>query len=303
MPRPWESATWNWRYLKRTWRYTSRRSAPWNCGPVRKTPPACRAVLGSTNQFTVGWQPKSGGSEKAAGLANVTDTIAVNVGDGVVHTQAVFDYQILRGSLGELIAEVPSDQRLLDVQAPGLRDWQTEAAAGRQRVKVRLYAPATETVRLELHTEAPISPQAFWQVRIRLQFEGTLFTDECGGEIVEKALVAENEGLLIRIPNDEIYASKPSYSPLRVDKLQLHVRVGQGHLLAAKCLRSRSIARNQWNGQRAGDRFGHYRVVSARINRARKSPEPLRPWTVRRISGRKMTTGSPVSGADEMIVV
>ena len=51
----------------------------------------------------------------------MTDTISVEVGDGVVHTHAVFDYQILRGSLGELIVEVPADQRLLDVQTPGLR--------------------------------------------------------------------------------------------------------------------------------------------------------------------------------------
>jgi hypothetical protein len=129
--------------------------------PDAKDATRLRAVLGSTNQFTVGWQPKSGGSDKAAGLANVTDTIAVDVGDGVVHTQAVFDYQILRGSLAELVVEVPSDQRLLDVQAPGLRDWQAETSGGRQRVKVRLYAPATETVRLELHGEAPISEQAF----------------------------------------------------------------------------------------------------------------------------------------------
>jgi len=120
-----------------------------------------RAALGSTNQFTVSWQAKSGSSDKAAGLANVSDMIDVDVGDGVVHTHAVFDYQILRGSLGELIVEVPSGQRLLDVQAPGLRDWQTEAAGDRQRVKVRLHAPATEAVRLELHTEAPIPDQAF----------------------------------------------------------------------------------------------------------------------------------------------
>ena len=126
-----------------------------------------RAVLGSTNQFTVGWQPRSGGSEKAGGLANVTDTIAVDVGDGVVHTQAVFDYQILRGSLTELLVEVPSDQRLLDVQAPGLRDWRTETSGGQQRVKVRLHAPATETVRLELHTEAPISERAFQVGNVR----------------------------------------------------------------------------------------------------------------------------------------
>ena len=126
-----------------------------------------RAVLGSTNQFTVSWQPKSGSTDQAAGLANVTDTIAVDVGDGVVHTHAVFDYQILRGSLGELVVEVPIDQRLLDVQVPGLRDWQTETADDRQRVKVRLHAPATEKVRLELHTETPISEEAFQVGHVR----------------------------------------------------------------------------------------------------------------------------------------
>lgn len=126
-----------------------------------------RAVLGATNEFTVGWQPKSGSSDKAAGLANVTDTIAVDVGDGVVHTHATFDYQILRGSLGELTVEVPAGQRLLDVQAPGLRDWQTEAAGERQRVKVRLHAPATQAARLELHTETPIADQAFQVGQVR----------------------------------------------------------------------------------------------------------------------------------------
>lgn len=127
-----------------------------------------RAVLGSTEQFTVSWQPKSGGSDKAAGLANVTDSIAVDVGDGVVHTQAIFDYQILRGSLSELIVEVPKDQRLLDVQTPGLRDWNTETVDDRQRVTVRLHAPATETVRLELHTEAPISEETFEVGNVRV---------------------------------------------------------------------------------------------------------------------------------------
>ena len=129
--------------------------------PDLKNATRVRAVLGSTNQFTVSWQPKSGATDQAAGLANVTDTISVDVGDGVVHTQAVFEYQILRGSLEELVVEVPTDQRLLDVQVPGLRDWQTEAADDAQRVKVRLHAPATENLRLELHTEAPISEEAF----------------------------------------------------------------------------------------------------------------------------------------------
>ncbi len=120
-----------------------------------------QAVLGSTDRFTVSWHPASGVDDLAAGLANVTSTIAVDVGDGVVRTQAQFDYEILRGALDELIIDVPADQRLLDVQAAGLRDWQTEAFEDRQHVRVRLHAAVTGSVRLEIHTEAPLSDEAF----------------------------------------------------------------------------------------------------------------------------------------------
>ncbi|MBM4091779.1 MAG: hypothetical protein FJ276_20485 [Planctomycetes bacterium] len=119
------------------------------------------ATLGSTNQFVVSWQPKSGGTEQAAGLASVTDTIAVDVGDGVVHTHAAFDYEILRGTLPELTVDVPSDQRLLDVQAPGMRDWHVETVDNRQRVTARLHAPAMEKVRLEMRMETAITAEAF----------------------------------------------------------------------------------------------------------------------------------------------
>lgn len=125
------------------------------------------ATLGSTNQFVVTWQPKSGGTDQAAGLANVLDTLAVDIGDGVVHTHAVFDYEILRGSLPELAVEVPSDQRVLDVQAPGMRDWQSATVDQRQRITVRLHAPATDKVRLEMHMETAITADAFQVGKVR----------------------------------------------------------------------------------------------------------------------------------------
>jgi hypothetical protein len=126
-----------------------------------------RAVLGATDRFTVSWHPASGVADLAAGLANVSSTIAVDVGDGVVHTHAVFDYQILRGSLDELLIDVPADQRLLDVQAAGLRDWQTETVEDWQQVRVRLHAPVTGSVRLELHTESPLPDEAFQVGHVR----------------------------------------------------------------------------------------------------------------------------------------
>jgi hypothetical protein len=121
-----------------------------------------QAAIGSTDKFTVAWQPKSGAAAEMAGLASVTDTIQIEVGDGVVHTHATFDFQVLRGSLDALAVTMPADQRLLDVQAPGLRDWQSEAAEeGRQRLTVRLHAATRDKVRLEVRTESPIPEKAF----------------------------------------------------------------------------------------------------------------------------------------------
>jgi hypothetical protein len=155
------------------------------------------ATLGSTNQFVVSWQPKSGGTDQAAGLASVTDTIAVDVGDGVVHTQAIFDYEILRGSLPELAVEVPSDQRVLDVQAPGMRDWQSTTVDQRQRITVRLHAPATEKVRLELHMETAITTEAFQVGHVRVvdasRETGILAVrgaEDVGLEFVEREAIA-----------------------------------------------------------------------------------------------------------------
>ncbi|MCD4727288.1 MAG: hypothetical protein K8R46_06485 [Pirellulales bacterium] len=227
---------------------------------VPKSATCVRAVLGSTKQFTVSWQPKSGGLDKAAGLANVTDTIAVDVGDGVVHTYAVFDYQILRGSLGELIVEAPSDQRLLDVQAPGLRDWQTEAAGDRQRVKVRLHAPATKTVRLELHTETPISEQAFQVGDVRAvdaaRESGILAvrsTEDVGLEHVVRESItridAADAPSSLRKPNSTFYKFFTPDHKLLVVASQLKPRIIVGSHLSVLLDKARLTTRGEFRYQ------------------------------------------------------
>ncbi len=129
--------------------------------PDKKTTKV-QATLGATDKFSVVWQPKSGALAEMAGLASVTDAIEIDVGDGVVHSHATFDFQILRGSLESLAVTLPASERLLDVQVPGLRDWQAEPAEeGRQRLVVRLHAPARDKVRLEVRTESPIPEKSF----------------------------------------------------------------------------------------------------------------------------------------------
>ncbi len=124
-------------------------------------PVRIRTALGATEHFAVHWQPAADGWEHIAGLANVTSMMGVDLGDGVVHTHAFFDYRILRGSLDELLVSLPDEQRLLDVQAAGLRDWQVESGEPGPRVRVRLHAPVTGEVRLELRTESPLPDSPF----------------------------------------------------------------------------------------------------------------------------------------------
>ncbi len=129
-----------------------------------------RVLLGATERFTVHWQPTAEAWQQVAGVANVTSFLGVDLGDGVVHTHGVLDYQILRGSLDELWVSLPPEQRLLDVQVPGLRDWRVESEEGVPRLRVRLHAPVTGEVRLELRTESPLPETPF--VVGQLQAEG-----------------------------------------------------------------------------------------------------------------------------------
>ncbi len=135
--------------------------------PVENGATKIRAALGSTDQFSVSWQPKSGAAAEMAGLASVSDTIDVVVGDGVVHTHATFDYTILRGALDSLVVLVPAGDRVLDVQVQGLRDWQSEVADGQQRLTVRLHAATKDKLRLEVRTESPIPDNEFTVGQVR----------------------------------------------------------------------------------------------------------------------------------------
>ncbi len=217
-----------------------------------------RAVLGSTNQFTVSWQPKSGSTDQAAGLANASDTIAVSIGDGVVHTHAILDYQILRGALGELVVEMPAEQRLLDVQAPGMRDWQTEKSESNQQVTVRLHAPSTGSIRLELHTESPIKDEAFPVGKIRavgVARESGLLTvrsaEDVGLEIAERESITRIDGAdapeSLQKPRTAFYKFFTPDHKLTVRVSQLEPRIVVDSHLAVALGKNRVTTRGQFH--------------------------------------------------------
>ena len=54
------------------------------------------------------------------------------------------------------------------------------------------------------------SPHDPGQVGVRHEIHGALFAKECGGEIVEKTLATQNEGLFVRAPGKEVDAGQPA---------------------------------------------------------------------------------------------
>ncbi len=104
------------------------------------------------------------------------------------------------------------------------------------------------------------------QIRTWLQVEDALFTHECRGEIIQKALLPKDDRLFIHPCGREVNVSQRSQPSVCTGEFQLHIGAEKGNLLSAECPCGRSGRARHWNAQIAGDRFGQYRVVRSRIS-------------------------------------
>jgi len=120
---------------------------------------AVKASLGSTNQFTVHWNPRAGSKPVMDLLSSVTNQTTVRIEQGLLQSRTVLHYEILRGELRDVTVLVPKDARIIDVvsAAGRIRSWNAEAVgATHQIVKAELLVPATETFQIEIQTERAI---------------------------------------------------------------------------------------------------------------------------------------------------
>lgn len=119
-----------------------------------------RAVLGATDTVSVAWRGKAQTVVTQA-LATAMAQAKVSVGDGVVHSETRIDYQLLRGELGEFTLALPAPERVLDVQASGLRDWRSSVEGQTQKLVLRLHAPVKDKLSVRVDSERPIPTGAF----------------------------------------------------------------------------------------------------------------------------------------------
>ncbi len=114
-----------------------------------------KANLGATTKISASWHPRTSQKPDMDLLAAVTNYQKVTLRDGLVHTDAFLNYDILRGEMTELAIAVPVGHRILGVSSGDakIRGWRAEPGEQRQTVRVEFLSPATNKVSIEVHTE------------------------------------------------------------------------------------------------------------------------------------------------------
>ena len=121
-----------------------------------------KANLGATPRIAARWRPKATSKPEMDLLASVTNYTKVSIEDGLIHTDALLSYEVLRGEVSQLRASVPTDQRILDVSAESrLKGWSAKEEDGRQVVTIDLLGGQTGKINVEIHTERKIPDEPF----------------------------------------------------------------------------------------------------------------------------------------------
>jgi hypothetical protein len=121
-----------------------------------------KANLGATTKISASWHPRTSQKPDMDLLAAVTNYQKVTLRDGLVHTDAYLNYDILRGEMTELAIAVPVGHRILGVSSSDakIRGWRAEPGEQRQTVRVEFLSPATNKVSIEVHTEREFDADA-----------------------------------------------------------------------------------------------------------------------------------------------
>ena len=113
------------------------------------------ANIGSTNKLTARWFPRVSKTPEMELLTSVTNQTHVRVADGLVQTETILTYQILRGELNQIAVAIPLGHRILDVATPNLKGWKVTDEANRQLVTIDLLDGNVKSIPVEIRTERP----------------------------------------------------------------------------------------------------------------------------------------------------
>lgn len=112
------------------------------------------AAVPSVGSLAISWQRALPDERELAPRVYAESHVLVGVGEGVLQGSATVHYTVLHKGIDRLQVQVPSDVTVLDVTAPGLREW---AQAPDGTVTVALNHEALGAVRVDLQYERALA--------------------------------------------------------------------------------------------------------------------------------------------------
>ena len=174
-----------------------------------------KANLGSTPKIAALWHPRASLKPLMDLLTSVTNYSQVTIQDGLIHTDALLQYDVLRGEMTQLEIAVPLSHRILDVASSDakIKGWRLLQVDNRQVVTVEFLSGLKQKVAVEVHTERPLPIDAIDVGGIGLQGEihgiHAIGAVRESGQLVvsgakDLALMVERQRGLVRINEAEV---------------------------------------------------------------------------------------------------
>lgn len=100
------------------------------------------AFVGAAPEVSIRWTAKSEGASGMTALTSVQTAQQTHFAEGAVRTRAQVNYSISRAQLKQLVVDVPTDQKVVNVADANIRKWDVEVQDDKQRITVELFEPA-----------------------------------------------------------------------------------------------------------------------------------------------------------------
>ena len=120
-----------------------------------------KAALGAGTQLVARWQSKRGTAPAMGVLTAVQNQLDVRIADGLVQSHAKLQFRVLRGTVDRLQVLIPKGARLVDVLAPGLKNWSVDEQPNAQQVTVELQGNEAKSIPVEILTESSLPTEGF----------------------------------------------------------------------------------------------------------------------------------------------
>ena len=115
------------------------------------------AFVGAAPTVRIDWTPRSEGATGLDALVSVQAEQEFVIDQGVTRTRTRLLYEISRAELSELKIKVPTDQKVVNVADPNLRQWNVESTGDHQMITVGLFQPVRDqqSILIELEKFQP----------------------------------------------------------------------------------------------------------------------------------------------------